>query len=96
MSAAVPHGMQVPGVIVMEVCSSGTGTADAGLARIVTVFNAGTRPYTGDWPQQAQTLQVHPVQAASIDAATREAAVSADRRTFSVPALTAVAFVERV
>ena len=41
-------------------------------------------------------LQVHPLQAASCDAVTREAAVSEDSRTFSVPALTAVVFVEPV
>lgn len=80
----------------MEVCSSEAGTADAGLARILTVFNAGTKPYTGDWPQQARALQVHTVQVASCDAVTREAAVSAEQRTFSVPALTAIAFVEPV
>ena len=50
--------VQVPGVIVMEVASSDAGTADPGLARILTVFNASTKAYTGDWPQQARSLQV--------------------------------------
>jgi hypothetical protein len=52
------NAVQVPGVIVMEVASSEAGTADPGLARILTVFNASTKAYTGDWPQQARSLQV--------------------------------------
>lgn len=40
--------VQVPGVIVMEVVSDDSGTADPNYRRIVAVFNAATSTFTGD------------------------------------------------
>ncbi|KAK9903518.1 hypothetical protein WJX75_007894 [Coccomyxa subellipsoidea] len=86
---------QVPGVIVMEVASSEEGTMDLRHKRIFTIFNASMKTFTGDWPKDAHSLQLHPVQAASSDAVTREAAVEEGARTVSVPALTAAVFLEQ-
>lgn len=46
-----PSGLllrQVPGVIVMEIMSDDSGTADPQHRRIVTVFNAAVTAFTGD------------------------------------------------
>ncbi|BDA50310.1 Pullulanase [Coccomyxa sp. Obi] len=87
---------QVPGIIMMEVVSSEEGTHDPKWKRILTVFNASMNPFTGDWPKDAHSLQLHPILAASSDKHTRQAGTVPGQRTVSVPALTAAVFVEPV
>ncbi|KAK9832555.1 hypothetical protein WJX81_008597 [Elliptochloris bilobata] len=92
---------QVPGLVVMELLSadaaghsSSGGVEDPLYRRLLCMINARHVATTADWPPGAQTLALHPLQAASADEATRGAHVNAALRTVEVPALTAAVFVE--
>jgi len=84
---------QVPGLIVMRLTDNGATSIDPSYSQIVVLINATSKNQTFSSADFANTgFVLHPVQAASADAALKNAKYDA-AGTFSVPARTTAVFV---
>jgi pullulanase/glycogen debranching enzyme len=84
--------------VMLAATLDGTGYAGAGFKRVVYIVNVGTSTQVLTVPSElGQTLELHPVHAAAGAVDTRAAAARFDSATgrFTVPARTAVVFVQR-
>ncbi len=87
---------QIPGLIVMSI-SDDYGSIDLANERIVTLFNAADDPVVFGFSEIAGgSIELHPVQATSVEPVVRTATYDAASGAFNVPArTTAVFLVER-
>jgi pullulanase-type alpha-1,6-glucosidase len=84
---------QVPGLIVMRLSDTQGPDVDPGNEQIVVLFNADDQPLTFTAAELAGLkLKLHPVQAASADAALAGASYNPATGAFTVPARTTVVF----
>jgi pullulanase len=85
---------QVPGMIVMSIDDRVGEDLDENVDFIVVVFNATNDPQTVTLPEDlSEPMILHPIQAASADAAVRESAYDEDEHSLTVPARTTAVFV---
>ena len=83
---------QTPGVIVMKLDSNGRNYGT--YKHVVVIFNGTNAPLTfTDTRLSGLSLQLHPVQAGSADAATRASTLDGKQGTVKVAALTTAVFV---
>jgi pullulanase-type alpha-1,6-glucosidase len=84
----------IPGLIVMVLDDMAGQNLDPNYAKIVVVFNAQAEPVQfSDVALMGLPLQLHPLQAASVDAQIKTAAVDAAGGILTVPGRAAVVFV---
>lgn len=76
-----------------DVVGSG-GAVDEAFARMLVVFNVQPGAVRVPWPAEVDSLQLHPMHAASVDAVTASAYVNAHERVVEVPGRTAAVFVQ--
>lgn len=76
-----------------DVVGSG-GASDEAFARMLVVFNVQTGAVAVPWPGEMDALQLHPMQAASVDAVTASASVDPRGRVVEVPGRSCSVFVQ--
>ncbi|MFV9505885.1 MAG: pullulanase-type alpha-1,6-glucosidase [Oscillochloridaceae bacterium umkhey_bin13] len=86
---------QIPGLIVMRITDDGANNLDPQREQIVVLFNADPEPvsFTAEALQDMK-LRLHPIQAASFDAAVRSASFDSATGTFTVPGRSTVVFTD--
>lgn len=89
-----PAEGRVPGLIVMVLDDTQGGDLDPNYEKIVVVFNAQPDPTSfADETLKGLALELHPIQAASIDEVVKTAAFDPAAGSLAVPGRTAVVFV---
>lgn len=76
-----------------DVVGSG-GAVDEAFARMLVVFNVQPGEVQVPWPAEVDTLQLHPMHAASVDAVTASARADPGGRVVVVAGRTAAVFVQ--